>query len=135
MVVVEVIRRYIERGVHPRIAAVRGTEEVQKAITGATFAFVIMLIPMTQMTGDMGSGFRSMTIPMITSVLASLLMALTLTPLMAAYLFKPKPGAIESEEQLDHMDTAESLVPIYEAPPGRIGRMTSGGLVRSFSGE
>jgi len=123
VVVVEVIRRYIERGVHPRIAAVRGTEEVQKAITGATFAFVIMLIPMTQMTGDMGSGFRSMTIPMITSVLASLLMALTLTPLMAAYLFKPKPGAIESEEQLDHMDTAESLVPIYEAPPGRIGRI------------
>ncbi|MFQ5852608.1 MAG: efflux RND transporter permease subunit [Candidatus Binatia bacterium] len=132
VVVVEVIRRYIERGVHPRIAAVRGTEEVQKAITGATFAFVIMLIPMTQMTGDMGSGFRSMTIPMITSVLASLLMALTLTPLMSAYLFKPKPGAIEDEEQLDHVDTAESLVPTYEVPPGLIGRFIYNIFLRHY---
>ena len=123
VVVVEVIRRYIERGVHPRIAAVRGTEEVQKAMTGATFAFLIMLIPMTQMTGDMGSGFRSMTIPMITTVIASLLMALTLTPLMAAYLLKPRPGAIEDEDQLDRVDTAESLAPTYEAPPGWVGRI------------
>ncbi len=123
VVVVEVIRRYIERGVHPRIAAVRGTEEVQKAMTGATFAFLIMLIPMTQMTGDMGSGFRSMTIPMITTVIASLLMALTLTPLMAAYLLKPRPGAIEDEDQLDRVNTAESLAPTYEAPPGWIGKI------------
>ncbi len=123
VVVVEVIRRYIERGVHPRIAAVRGTEEVQKAMTGATFAFLIMLIPMTQMTGDMGSGFRSMTIPMITTVIASLLMALTLTPLMAAYLLKPRPGAIEDEDQLDRVDTAESMAPTYEAPPGWIGKI------------
>jgi len=123
VVVVEVIRRHIERGVHPRIAAVRGPEEVLNPVIATTTAFVIMLIPMTQMTGDMGSGFLSMTIPMITTVIFSTLMALTLTPLLSAYLFKPKPGAVEDEEQLDRVDTAESLVPTYEPPAGWVGRI------------
>ncbi|MEE9294528.1 MAG: efflux RND transporter permease subunit [Phycisphaerae bacterium] len=117
IVVVEVIRRHVERGVHPRTAAVRGAEQVQNAITAATFTFVVMLLPMTQMTGDMGSGFRSMTIPMITSVIASLVMALTLTPLMAAYLFRPKPGAREDVEPT----LEEELKLPDEPPPGRTG--------------
>jgi len=132
VVIVEVIRRYIERGVHPRLAAIRASEEVQVAVAGSTIAFVIMLIPMTQMTGDMGSGFRSMTIPMITSVLASLLMALTLTPLMSAYLFKPKPGAIEDEYTLDQMDVGELMAPHYEAPPGAIGHVVYLGFLKYY---
>jgi len=132
VVIVEVIRRYIERGIHPRLAAIRASEEVQVAVAGSTIAFVIMLIPMTQMTGDMGSGFRSMTIPMITSVLASLFMALTLTPLMSAHLFKPKPGAIEDEYALDQIDISESMTPHYEAPPGAIGRVVYLGFLKYY---
>ncbi len=114
IVVVEVIRRHIERGAAPHDAAVRGAEEVQNAIVAATFTFVVMLVPMTQMTGDMGSGFRSMTIPMITSVIASLFLALTLTPLMCAYLFKANEGAPKAE-------TEEELMPSTDPPPGRVG--------------
>lgn len=117
IVVVEVIRRHIERGVHPRTAAILGAEQVQNAIAAATFTFAVMLFPMTQMTGDMGSGFRSMTTPMITSVIASLIMALTLTPLMAAHMFKPKPGARET-----HEPTLEEELTLSDTPPeGRIG--------------
>lgn len=116
IVVVEVIRRHIERGVAPREAAVRGAEEVQNAITAATFTFVVILVPMTQMTGDMGSGFRSMTIPMITSVIASLFMALTLTPLMAAYMLKPSRRAARGTEPEE-----EGLMPSTDPPPGRVG--------------
>ncbi len=115
IVVVEVIRRQVERGIAPRVAAVQGAEEVQNAIVAATFTFVVMLVPMTQMTGDMGSGFRSMTIPMITSVIASLFMALTLTPLMCAYLFKAKTVG-EGEGELE-----EELMPSVDRPPGRVG--------------
>ncbi|EQD74252.1 AcrB/AcrD/AcrF family protein, partial [mine drainage metagenome] len=91
IVVVEVVRRYIERGFHPKVAAVLGAEHVQNAIMAATFTFVVMLYPMTQLTGDMGAGFYSMTIPMITSVIGSYILAMTITPLMASVLFKPKP--------------------------------------------
>ncbi len=120
IIVVEVIRRHIERGVAPRDAAIRGAEEVQNAVAAATFTFVVMLIPMTQMTGDMGSGFRSMTTPMITAVIASYLMAMTLTPLMAAYLFKPVHRP-ETDETGAGDPGAEELMPTDEQPPGRLG--------------
>jgi len=127
IVVVEVVRREIERGLAPREAAITGAESVQNAITAATFTFVVMLVPMTQMTGDMGSGFLSMTIPMITSVIASLFMALTLTPLMCAYIFKPRvsndPGA---------QGDTEELMPSTDPPPGIVGRIIHYGFLRYF---
>ena len=119
IIVVEVIRRHIERGASPREAAINGTEEVQNAVAAATFTFVVMLIPMTQMTGDMGSGFRSMTTPMITSVIASYLMAMTLTPLMAAYLFKPTDAASSRAKNESSGDL--ELMPVDERPPGKLG--------------
>jgi len=120
IIVVEVIRRHIERGEAPREAAIRGAEEVQNAVLAATLTFVVMLIPMTQMTGDMGSGFRSMTTPMITSVIASYFMAMMLTPLMAAYLFKPSAGA-HAAAAADAAGEIEELMPSDERPPGRVG--------------
>ena len=120
IIVVEVIRRHIERGEAPREAAIRGAEEVQNAVAAATFTFVVMLVPMTQMTGDMGSGFRSMTTPMITSVIASYFMAMMLTPLMAAYLFKPSAGGIAAESPGEG-DGIEALMPSDEPPPGKVG--------------
>ena len=119
IIVIEVIRRNIERGEDPRDAAILGTEEVQNAVAAATFTFVVMLIPMTQMTGDMGAGFRSMTMPMITAVIASYVLAMTLTPLMAAYLFKPARGTGVVEHATD--DEGPELIPSAEIPPGRLG--------------
>jgi len=129
IIVVEVIRRNIERGVAPREAAISGAEEVQNAVAAATFTFVVMLIPMTQMTGDMGSGFRSMTTPMITSVIASYLMAMTLTPLMAAYLFRPvDAGASEAAAH----GGGDPLMPVDEKPPGLLGAILYRLFLRRF---
>ncbi|TAM59425.1 efflux RND transporter permease subunit [bacterium] len=128
IVVVESIRRHIERGIHPRTAAVLGAEQVQQAITAATFTFVVMLFPMTRLTGDMGAGFFSMTVPMITSVIASLYLALTLTPLMAAHLFAAKPGAVEGREST----IEDELTLSDEPPPGEVGRFMYRVLLRHF---
>jgi len=130
IIVVEVIRRHIERGVDPKVAAVRGAEEVQNAVFAATFTFVVMLIPMTRMTGDMGSGFRSMTTPMITSVIASFFMAMTLTPLMSAYLFKPVPERAGADVEEDDGD--EGLIPADERPPGLTGWLVYYGFLKYF---
>lgn len=127
IIVIEVIRRHIDRGAHPREAAVSGAEEVQNAVTAATFTFVVMMIPMTLMTGDMGSGFRSMTIPMITSVIGSLFLALTLTPLMASFLFKPKPAGAAISKEVE-----EGLAPSDEPSPGRLGRAIDFVFLRHF---
>ncbi len=128
VVVIEVIRRNIERGLSPREAAIRGAEEVQNAITAATLTFAVMLYPMTLLSGDMGGGFKSMTTPMITTVLASLILALTLTPLMASYLFKAKEGTEEVREPT----VEEQLVISEEAPPGKLGRIMDVIFLRHF---
>lgn len=129
IVVVEVVRRHIERGLHPKVAAVLGAEQVQNAILAATLTFAVMLYPMTRLTGDMGAGFKSMTIPMITSVIGSYILAMTITPLMASRLFKPKPGAL----------TAEVDIPVQKemelestAPPGFMGRVMHALFLRHF---
>lgn len=132
IIVVEVIRRHIERGEAPRVAAVRGAEEVQNAVFAATFTFVVMLIPMTQMTGDMGSGFRSMTMPMITSVIASYLMAMTLTPLMAAYLFKPSSAATADSRAAKESDSDLEIIPSEEPPPGKVGWVIHHAFLKHF---
>ncbi|MCZ6642005.1 MAG: efflux RND transporter permease subunit [Gammaproteobacteria bacterium] len=122
VVVTEVVRRYVDRGAHPKIASIVATEEVQGAITIATLVFAVMLFPMTQMTGDMGSGFRSMTTPMIVTVLASLLLSLTLTPLMTSYMIKPRPDAEEDEEKVRAMDISERLG-VFVQPVDMLGRI------------
>lgn len=121
IIVTEAIRRRIERGEPPPEAAVRGAEELQNAVFAATFTFVIIAVPMTLMTGDMGSGFRSMTMPMITSVIASYFLALTLTPLMAAYLFKPSPHAPAAAPAGGTGTDLASLMPADERPAGKVG--------------
>lgn len=122
VVVIEVTRRYVDRGAHPRAAAIVAAEEVQGAITIATLVFVVMLFPMTQMTGDMGSGFRSMTTPMIVTVLASLLLSLTLTPLMSAYMLRSPPDAEEDENKVRGWKVEETLG-VFVKPPDFLGRV------------
>tara|TARA_R110002110_G_scaffold412875_1_gene639456 strand:- start:716 stop:2881 length:2166 start_codon:yes stop_codon:yes gene_type:complete len=128
IIVIEVIRRNIERGMAPFEASIKGAEEVQNAVAAATFTFVVMLVPMTQMTGDMGSGFRSMTTPMITAVIASYLMAMTLTPLMASVLFKPIKVELGAAAGHDEDD----LLPVDERPPGLLGGILHFVFLRHF---
>lgn len=129
IVVVEVVRRYIERGLHPKVAAVVGAEHVQNAVLAATLTFAVMLYPMTRLTGDMGAGFHSMTIPMITSIIGSYILAMTITPLMASVLFKPKPGAITDEVEIP---LTEEMTLESAPPPGRVGRVMHTVFLRYF---
>lgn len=121
IVVVEVARRYMERGFHPKVAAILGAERVQNAILAASLTFAVMLYPMTQMTGAMGAGFYSMTVPMIASVIGSYILAMTITPLMVSVLFKAKPGAIHEETEI----ALSEEMNIESAPP----RGITGGII------
>ncbi|WP_027492026.1 efflux RND transporter permease subunit [Rhodanobacter sp. OR444] len=131
IVVVEVVRRHIERGFHPKVAAVLGAEQVQNAILAATLTFAVMLYPMSQLSGDMGAGFHSMTVPMITSVIGSYFLAMTITPLMASVLFKPKPGAVAITEEVE-IPLEEEMKLESEPPPGWLGRMMHKVFLRHF---
>ncbi len=121
IVVVEVIRRRIDRGEDPRTAAINGTEQVQKAMLAASITFVVLLYPSTLLTGPMGTGFYRMTLPLIASVLASWLLAMTLTPLMASKLLRRPQGTMSDSARSPTVE--ETLALTETRPQGLVGRL------------
>ena len=90
IVVVENINRLISSGTPLREAVIKGTSEVGWALVSATATTVLAFFPMTQLGGGTGEYLRSLPIIVIYVLLASLLLALTLTPLLSSRLLPPK---------------------------------------------
>ena len=101
IVVVENIHRYLKMGMSSREAAIKGTTEVGWAIVSSTATTVLAFFPMSQLGGGTGMYLKSMPIIVIFSLLASLLLALALTPLMASKLLRPRVS-----EELGRMEKA-----------------------------
>jgi hydrophobic/amphiphilic exporter-1 (mainly G- bacteria), HAE1 family len=89
IVVIESVERKLQQGRKPHQAAIEGTQEVFLAIAAATGVMVAALAPMTFAGGLTGIMFVGIVWPIIYALLASLIVSLTLTPLMAAYFLKP----------------------------------------------
>jgi CzcA family heavy metal efflux pump len=95
--------------------------EVRGAVVYATFAVALVFLPMLTMSGLAGRLFAPMALAYIFSILASLLVALTVTPALALFLLTG--GAIEREERpwLAHIKGAyRALLMRVEQHPGAI---------------
>jgi len=90
IVVLENIMRYIEKGVPPRRAALRGAREVGFTVVAMSLSLVAVFIPMLLMGGLVGNFFREFAVTLSVSVMLSLLLSLTLTPMMCATLLRQK---------------------------------------------
>ena len=89
IVVLENIYRHQEEGETDAMsAAINGTKEVGFAVLAATFTLVAIFAPVIFMEGIMGSFFRSFAVVVTMGVLVSLLVALTLTPMLCARFLK-----------------------------------------------
>ncbi|HEY0975623.1 MAG TPA: efflux RND transporter permease subunit [Solimonas sp.] len=100
IVVVENIHRRIELGEPPLLAAYRGTREVGFAVIATTAVLIAVFAPIALLGGNVGRLFREFALAMAAAVACSSLVALTLSPVMAALLLKPHdhsraPGLIE----------------------------------------
>ncbi|MBW4432218.1 MAG: efflux RND transporter permease subunit [Pelatocladus maniniholoensis HA4357-MV3] len=89
---VENIMRHIEDGEHPRQAASLATNEIGLTVTAATFTAVAVFLPIGLMGGVIGQFFKPFGITVSAAMLASLLIARTLSPVLASYWLKPKPS-------------------------------------------
>jgi len=88
IVVVENIIRHVEKGETPQSAAKSGTKEVGLAISASTLASVIVFLPMALSSGAIGLLTRSIGITVVSSMLASLLVAVTLVPPLSVWEFR-----------------------------------------------
>lgn len=133
IIVIEITKRYIERGIHPRLAAIIGTEEVMPAVVISTLAFIVVVAPMMFLKGDMGSGFRSMSIPMEITVVASLWMALTMTPLLISHIFKSPENAVTDEDVARKLVDKHEELGLYKEPRGWFGRLDGKIFIKPFA--
>ncbi|BCO25815.1 multidrug resistance protein MdtC [Rhodoferax lithotrophicus] len=91
IVEVENIVRHLRMGKTPMQAALEAANEIGLAVVATTFTLVAVFLPTAFMSGIPGKFFRQFGITSSVAVLASLLVARLLTPMMAAYLLKPSP--------------------------------------------
>ncbi|MFD1802460.1 multidrug efflux RND transporter permease subunit MdtC [Mixta tenebrionis] len=93
IVVLENISRHIEAGMKPLQAALQGVREVGFTVLSMSVSLVAVFIPLLLMGGLVGRLFREFAVTLSVAILISLVISLTLTPMMCAWLLKAKPGA------------------------------------------
>jgi len=90
IVVLENIERHREEGEEPFEAASRGTREIAFAATAATVSIAVVFLPVVFVKGIVGSFLGEFGATVASAVMVSLIVALTLTPMLAARMPPPK---------------------------------------------
>jgi len=89
IVMLENITRHLEEGETPLNAALKGAKQIGFTLISLTFSLIAVLIPLLFMQDVVGRLFREFAITLAVAILISLVVSLTLTPMMCAKLLKP----------------------------------------------
>jgi multidrug efflux pump len=122
IIVLENIQRHIEAGMSRMEAALLGAREVGFTVVSMSISLIAVFIPILLMGGIVGRLFREFAVTLSIAILISMVVSLTTTPMMCAYILKPpRPKDAEGEE----------------ARPNRIARAAERvfGSVQSFYGR
>ncbi len=96
IVVLENIMRYVEQGMDPLKAALKGSKEVGFTIISISLSLVAVFIPLFFMPGPIGLLFREFAVVVSLSILVSAVVSLTVVPMLCSR-FLPKPGVHAKE--------------------------------------
>jgi len=90
IVVIENITRHIENGMKPMQAALKGAEEIGFTVLSMSISLVAVFIPILMMSGIVGRLFREFAVVLSVAIGISMVVSLTVTPMMCAWLLKEK---------------------------------------------
>ncbi|MEO8738033.1 MAG: efflux RND transporter permease subunit [Edaphobacter sp.] len=88
IVVMENITRHLEAGMDSFAATLKGAQEIGFTVMSISFSLIAVFIPLILMGGIVGRLFREFAITLSTAILVSMVISLTTTPTMCAYLLK-----------------------------------------------
>ena len=88
IVVIENVTRYLEQGMKPFDAALKGAQEVGSTVFTISVSLVAVFIPLLLMGGIVGRLFREFAVTLSVAIAVSMVISLTATPMMCAYLLK-----------------------------------------------
>ena len=114
IVMIENIVRHIEGGATPMAAAVKGAGEIGFTIVSISISLIAVFIPLFLMSGIVGLLFREFAVTVAMSIVLSVIVSLSLTPMLSARLLKSDrdstPGRVS--QALEHF--FEWLVGVYD---------------------
>ena len=93
IVVMENISRLREEGIPPMKAALEGSREIGFTILSISISLIAVFIPILLMAGIVGRLFREFAITLSTAIVVSMVISLTTTPMMCAYVLKDEKSA------------------------------------------
>jgi multidrug efflux pump len=88
IVVIENITRHLEEGLGPMQAALKGAEEIGFTVLSMSVSLIAVFIPILMMSGVMGRLFREFAVVLSVAIAISMVVSITLTPMMCAWLLK-----------------------------------------------
>jgi multidrug efflux pump len=118
IVVLENISRYVEHGVPPREAALRGAREIGFTVLSMSLSLVAVFIPILLMGGMVGRLFREFAVTLSVAVGLSLVVSLTTTAMMCGILLRPHAGEGGGRLSRASARTLEWMVTRYERSLG-----------------
>ena len=89
IVMIENVQRHIEEGLSPVNAALKGAGEIGFTILSISISLIAVFIPLLLMSGVIGRMFQEFAVTVCVAIIASMLVSLTLTPMMCAHLLQP----------------------------------------------
>ena len=93
IVVMENVTRHLENGTPPFTAALTGAEEIGFTVFTISISLIAVFIPLLLMGGIVGRLFREFAVTLSTAILVSMVISLTTTPMMCAYLLRDERTA------------------------------------------
>lgn len=88
IVVVENTTRYLRQGMSRVKAAIAGTEQITVAVLGTTATLIFAFLPLLMLPGGPGKFIRGMPLAVVFTILASLLVSLTIIPFLASFILR-----------------------------------------------
>ena len=102
IVVLENSYRHLQQGEPPRLAALNGASEVSKAVISSTLTTVGVFLPIALVGGIISKFFLPFSVTVTISLLASLLVALTLIPVLVSFFLQRRAALAEGRRDWSH---------------------------------
>jgi multidrug efflux pump len=113
IVMIENIARYVESGMTPLQAALRGSEQIGFTIISLTISLIAVLIPLLFMGEVVGRLFHEFAITLAVTIIISAIVSLTLVPMMCAKLIRHHPDAERSRFDLAAERVLNTIIELY----------------------
>ncbi len=122
IIVLENIQRHIESGMERMDAALLGAREVGFTVVSMSISLIAVFIPILLMGGIVGRLFREFALTLSIAILISMVISLTTTPMMCAYILKPPRREGEAEEEKKPNRIAVAAERVFGAVQSFYGR-------------